>query len=329
VFATQLLAAKIMRKVHYNQVAAHFIELGSQCSQGTIYNWEAFLQNEFVEDCREAQEKGTLFHYAWLLILIALEAWRALTSAKFLKVISHECRAVRYINLAWRNNRQQQLITDQIFIGYFEQIVTTISDIPRVPIEIIDEYRLQVMFKVDMHYVSVCIRWDPNKTWVLGHVQITLQEVEAIMTDWEEGWKKDVQLDEVSGSEDEETETDKKYEQEEVEEFFEKNKPATKKTKKTMTKNKNTIETIEDQENIEQTTVLVMTEETGKQKIVLGGAGSTPKKARGTLVKFPQIEYHITLLAEKRKDHSVTVWEDIDNTKQEMLTGVAERVAKL
>ena len=34
-FATQLLASNIMRKGRHNQVAMHFIELGSQCAQGT------------------------------------------------------------------------------------------------------------------------------------------------------------------------------------------------------------------------------------------------------------------------------------------------------
>lgn len=141
-FSTQLLSSKLLRKGHHNEVVVHFIELGSHCAQGTIYNWVAFIQNEFVEDCREAQEKGTLFHYAWLLILIALESWRALTGARFPKVASHDCRTIRYMNLAWIKNRQRQLITDHIFRGYFEQIVETISKIPRVPVDIIDEYRL-------------------------------------------------------------------------------------------------------------------------------------------------------------------------------------------
>ena len=38
-FVTQLLASKIMRNGRHNQVAAHFIELGSQCAQGVQYNW--------------------------------------------------------------------------------------------------------------------------------------------------------------------------------------------------------------------------------------------------------------------------------------------------
>jgi len=106
-FATQLLSAKLLRKGHHNQVATHFIELGSQCAQGTIYNWATYLLNEFVEDCREAQDKGQLFHYAWLLILIEMEAWRAPTGAQFPRVSLSDCRTVRYMNLDYSRNYEK------------------------------------------------------------------------------------------------------------------------------------------------------------------------------------------------------------------------------
>jgi hypothetical protein len=32
--------------------------------------------NKCFQDCIEAQEKGTKFHYAWMLILIALVRWK-------------------------------------------------------------------------------------------------------------------------------------------------------------------------------------------------------------------------------------------------------------
>jgi hypothetical protein len=39
-------------------------------------NWETFFLNQFLIDYAKAQDKGIKFHYAWLLILIALLAWR-------------------------------------------------------------------------------------------------------------------------------------------------------------------------------------------------------------------------------------------------------------
>jgi len=96
------------------------------------------------------------------------------------------------------------------------QIVKTISVIPRVPIDIIEEYRLQERFREYMHYIYVCARRDQEKTWVPRPFQINLGEVQAIMTNCKPEWKHDVQQDEVSGYEDEEeTSADKKDEQEE------------------------------------------------------------------------------------------------------------------
>ena len=39
--------------------------------------WELFLLNQFIIDCREAHQKGTKFHYSWLLTLIEMEAWNS------------------------------------------------------------------------------------------------------------------------------------------------------------------------------------------------------------------------------------------------------------
>lgn len=84
-----------------------FFQLGSECTQGSMYNMVAYLLNEFVEDCREALDKGQLFHYSWLLILIVMEAWKALNGEKFPRVGSNECGAVRYMNLSWNRDKQK------------------------------------------------------------------------------------------------------------------------------------------------------------------------------------------------------------------------------
>lgn len=214
------------------------------------------------------------------------------------------------MNLAGSKKCERQLVTDHIFSRYFEKIATAISRIESVPLDIINNYRLEAKFRADMHNVSICARQDPEKTWILCNFQITKEEVEAIMTDWKDEWKHDVRLDEVSDSEDEDTKMKKKYEQQQEEEVVKEKKHAPKKTKTTMTKNKTTTETIEDPED---TTVPSMTLEMGKKKIVLGGGGSTPNKARGTPSKFPETDEQISLLEEKLNDHSLTIWEDIDS----------------
>jgi hypothetical protein len=51
------------------------IAAAEKCMEGVQMNWATFLVNQFLTDCIEAQEKGIEFHYAWLLILIALVGW--------------------------------------------------------------------------------------------------------------------------------------------------------------------------------------------------------------------------------------------------------------
>lgn len=70
--ATQLLAGKVMRKFHGDEVPALVILLAEQCVQGVQFNWDEFLCEEFLTNCKEAQEQGKTFHYAWLLLSILL-----------------------------------------------------------------------------------------------------------------------------------------------------------------------------------------------------------------------------------------------------------------
>jgi hypothetical protein len=63
-----------LRECRKDQVSAGVIEAAEKCVEGVQMNWATFLLNHFLMDCKEAQYKGTKFHYALLLILIALVA---------------------------------------------------------------------------------------------------------------------------------------------------------------------------------------------------------------------------------------------------------------
>ena len=62
-------------------------------------NWSTFLVNEFLEHCREAHEKPQLFHYAWLLILISLVAWREINETQFFDITHKPFIAPKYTNI--------------------------------------------------------------------------------------------------------------------------------------------------------------------------------------------------------------------------------------
>jgi len=57
-----------MRKCHADEVPTHVIVLAEQCAEGVQFNCAQFLCNEFLTNCKEAQEKGNNFHYVWLLL---------------------------------------------------------------------------------------------------------------------------------------------------------------------------------------------------------------------------------------------------------------------
>jgi len=75
-FGTQILAGKIMRKCCSNEVLALVVYLVVQCTKGVQYNWAKYLCHDFLEYCHKSQDDGKVFHYTWLLLLIALMAWR-------------------------------------------------------------------------------------------------------------------------------------------------------------------------------------------------------------------------------------------------------------
>ena len=45
-------------------------------------NWLHYLINELFIDVQELQEKGTTFHYSWLLILISFVGWEELANCQ-------------------------------------------------------------------------------------------------------------------------------------------------------------------------------------------------------------------------------------------------------
>jgi hypothetical protein len=74
--ATKIMACKLIRKYRKEEVPARVVTAAAQCAEGTMLRWVMYLLNLFFEDCRDAQDLGTEFHYSWLLILITLIGWR-------------------------------------------------------------------------------------------------------------------------------------------------------------------------------------------------------------------------------------------------------------
>ena len=59
-----------MRKCRGTEVPTIVIALAEECTAGERFNWAQLLCEEFLTNCREVQEEGKTFHYAWLLVSI-------------------------------------------------------------------------------------------------------------------------------------------------------------------------------------------------------------------------------------------------------------------
>jgi hypothetical protein len=96
--ATKLMACKMLRKCHKEEVPAGVVAAATQCANGTMLSWAPYLLNLFLDDCKDAQDLGTNFHYSWLLILIALVGWREPPYSYFCDRIGHFHATQVYLN---------------------------------------------------------------------------------------------------------------------------------------------------------------------------------------------------------------------------------------
>jgi hypothetical protein len=73
---TKILAYKLLRKCRKEEVLVGVVVVASQCAEGATVSWAPYLLNLFLDDCKDAQDLGTKFHYSWLLMLIAIMGWK-------------------------------------------------------------------------------------------------------------------------------------------------------------------------------------------------------------------------------------------------------------
>jgi hypothetical protein len=71
----KILACKLLRKCRKEEVSAGVIFFAAQCTEGTSMSWAPYLSNLFQVDCKDTQDKGTKFHYSWLITLIVFMEW--------------------------------------------------------------------------------------------------------------------------------------------------------------------------------------------------------------------------------------------------------------
>lgn len=110
-----------------DEVTATVVSLAAQCVKGVQYHWTQYLCKKFFWDCREAQDEGKAFHYAWLLLLITLVTWRMLEESQFPQRESNLPEVAKFASL-WATKYPVGVMETNIFWVLFEiELRTTIS----------------------------------------------------------------------------------------------------------------------------------------------------------------------------------------------------------
>lgn len=96
--STQLLVGKVLRKCHEDEVPAPLVALVEQCMKEVQFNWAEFLYEEFLANCKEAQEQGKTLHYAWLLLCILFMTWELPEDIQFPNIEYDLLEAAEYVS---------------------------------------------------------------------------------------------------------------------------------------------------------------------------------------------------------------------------------------
>jgi hypothetical protein len=57
-FVTQVLACKMLRKCHKDEVPVAVIAAIEKCMEGVQMNWATFLVNQFLQDCTRPRKRA-------------------------------------------------------------------------------------------------------------------------------------------------------------------------------------------------------------------------------------------------------------------------------
>jgi hypothetical protein len=117
----KILACKLLKKCHREEVSARVVAVAAQCAEGTTMSWAPYLLKFFLDDCKDSQDLGTEFHYSWLIMLIAFMGWREpryLTFGTRPKLN----QGARYLLLKATSDAMHKRMNLSIFEGYLRDL---------------------------------------------------------------------------------------------------------------------------------------------------------------------------------------------------------------
>ena len=163
--ATHILAGKVMQKCRMDEVPASVVALVEQCTKGVQFNCSKFLCKYFLENCREAQEQGKTFHYAWLLLSIVLVAGELPEDSQFPTNARDLPEAAKYASM-WATTDTHGIQDSKIFWVSMEMnIIMGINRKPWLSPTIYNILESFTEFKAEFHHIYLRVCKDPAKKW--------------------------------------------------------------------------------------------------------------------------------------------------------------------
>jgi hypothetical protein len=80
-----------------------------------------YLLNPFLDDCKDAHDLGTKFHYSWLIMLIAIMGWKE-PNYVFFSTRPKPNQGARYLSLGAALDAKNRKMNATIFEGYLHNL---------------------------------------------------------------------------------------------------------------------------------------------------------------------------------------------------------------
>jgi hypothetical protein len=120
-----ILACKLLRKCHKDEVPSGVIVVAAQCKEGTSVSWAPYLLNLFQVDWKDAEYLGTKFHYSWILTLKSFMGW---WEPEYVIFCNRPQRAgARYLLLKSRPQARHKRENGILFEAYLQDIQEDIN----------------------------------------------------------------------------------------------------------------------------------------------------------------------------------------------------------
>jgi len=156
--------------------------------KGVQFNWVRYHCQEFIANCREAYKETKPFHYAWLLLLIVLIAWRLLEDSQF-PPLEEGFPEVAWFASLWSIKDVVWIIETKIFWTFMEMdIHMVLSQRPRLSPTLFTQLSTCKALKVDFHRVYIQVRKNLEKKWHQFPYLMSESYVQEIVGLWPTEW---------------------------------------------------------------------------------------------------------------------------------------------